>query len=138
MDEETKMEGKPSLFLVNNEDAFDKEARESKQVFAIMVTNGGPKAGPEIPIVVQPLLKEFGEPFLDELPIGLPSMHEIQHHIDLVLKANLPNLPHYWMNPQGNQILQGQVDELLSKGKIRESMSSWAVPALLTPENDGS
>ena len=83
-----KVEGKPSLLLVNNEDAFDKKARESKHVFAVVVSIGEPKA-------VQPLLKEFEELFLDELPAGLPLMRDIQHHNDLVPGANLPNLPHY-------------------------------------------
>ena len=67
--------------LVNNEDAFDKEAKELKQVFAVVVTNGLPKATPEILGVEQLLLKEFEELFLDKLPAGLPPMCDIQHHI---------------------------------------------------------
>ena len=72
--------------LVNNEDAFDKEAKELKQVFAVVVTNGLPKATPEILGVEQLLLKELEELFLDKLPAGLPLMHDIQHYIILVLE----------------------------------------------------
>jgi len=42
-----------------------------------VVTNGWPKAAPEIPVAVQPLLKEFEELFPDELLVGLPLMHDI-------------------------------------------------------------
>ena len=68
---------KPSFLLVNNKDQFDIEARESKQVFVVVVTDGGLKAALEIPIVVQPLLKEFEELFLEELPARLPSMCDV-------------------------------------------------------------
>ena len=68
------MEGKPSFLLVNNKDQFDKEARESKEVFVVVVTDGGLKVAPEILAVVQPLLKEFEEQFLEELPARLPLM----------------------------------------------------------------
>ena len=39
----SKVEGKPSFLIVNNEDEFDKECKEMKQVYVVVVTNGEPK-----------------------------------------------------------------------------------------------
>ena len=112
----SKVEGKPALLIVNNEDEFDRECKELKRVYAIVVTDGEPKKVAVIPEAIRPLIKEFEVLFPEELPAGLPPMRDIQHCIDLAPRANLPNLPYYRMNPQEGQILQGQVDEFLSKG----------------------
>jgi hypothetical protein len=43
-------------------------------------------------------LQEFEDVFLDELPPGLPPLHGIEHLIDLILGAPLPNNAPYRVN----------------------------------------
>ena len=84
------------------------------------------------------LLKLYSHVFPEEIPSGLPPKRSIEHHIDLIPGAILPNKPAYRMNPKDTIEIQRQVEELISKGLVRESLSPYAVPTLLVPKKDGS
>ncbi|XP_022866404.1 uncharacterized protein LOC111386181 [Olea europaea var. sylvestris] len=115
---------------------FETEMEESGVVYVLIGKSVDSKH--EVPLAVQPLLKEFHEVFPEELPDGLPPLRDIQHQIDLVPGAALPNRAHYRMSPTKHEELRRQVEELLAKGHIRESLSPCAVPTLLTPKKDGT
>jgi hypothetical protein len=82
--------------------------------------------------------KEFDDVFPENIPNGLPPLRGIEHQIDLVPGASIPNRPAYKTNLEETKELQRQVDELMMKGYIRESMSPCAVPVLLVPKKDGT
>ena len=91
-----------------------------------------------LPPKVQELLHEFGDIFPKEIPPGLPPLKGIEHQIDLVPGASLPNRPAYRTNPQETKEIESQVKELLEKGWVQESLSPCAVPVLLVPKKDGT
>ena len=52
--------------------------------------------------------------------------------------ATIPNRSAYRSNPEETKELQRQVEELLTKGHVRESTSPCAVSVLLVPKKDGT
>ncbi|WVZ58323.1 hypothetical protein U9M48_008604 [Paspalum notatum var. saurae] len=101
----------------------------------LLSTNDLPSS---LPSVVLDLLQDFEDVFPDEIPAGLPPLRGIEHQIDLVPGASLPNRPAYRTNPEETKEIQRQIKELLDKGYVRESLSPCAVPVLLVPKKDGS
>ena len=83
------------------------------------------------------LLQTYAHVFPEEIPASLPPKRDIQHHIDLIPKSVVPNKPSYRMNPKDTKEVQRQVEELVSKGLIRECLSPCAFPTLLVPKKDG-
>jgi hypothetical protein len=92
----------------------------------------------DIPPAVANLLQEYADVFPKDLPPGLPPLRGIEHQIDLIPGAQLPNRAPYRTNPDETKEIQRQVQALLDKGYIRESLSPCSVPVLLVPKKDGS
>jgi hypothetical protein len=91
-----------------------------------------------LPSLAVSLLQEFEDVFLEEMPNELPSIRDIEHQIDFVPETTIPNRPTYRSNPEETKELQRQVEDLMSKGYVRESMSPCAVPVLLVSKKDGT
>ena len=69
-----------------------------------------------------PIVKEFPYVFLDDIS-GLPLDREVEFTIDLI-PGNAPiSIPPYRMAPAELRELKAQLEELLSKGFIRPSIS---------------
>ena len=91
-----------------------------------------------LPSVVLTLLQEYEDIFPNEIPPGLPPIRGIEHQIDFIPGASLPNCPTYRTNLEEAKEIQKQVQELMDKGYVRESLSPCAVPVLLVPKKDGT
>jgi hypothetical protein len=76
--------------------------------------------------------------FPSELAPGLQPVRGIEHKIDLIPGASLPNRTAYRTNPDKTKEIQWQVQALLDRGYIRESLSPCYVPVLLIPKKDGT
>jgi hypothetical protein len=90
-----------------------------------------------LPPIVADVLQEYADVFPSEVPSGLPPLRGIEHLIDLIPGASLPNRAPYRTNPKETKEIQCQVQELLDKGYVRESLSPCAVPVILVPKKDG-
>ncbi|KAL5715946.1 hypothetical protein ACHQM5_017696 [Ranunculus cassubicifolius] len=120
---------------------FEQESKETAVMYALVMKEVEETHlfhASTMPVEITKLLSDFSDVAPEELPNELPPMRAVQHAIDFIPGSQLPNLPAYRMNPAEHAELKRQVQELLSKGFIRESLSPCAVPALLTPKRDGS
>jgi hypothetical protein len=90
----------------------------------------------DLPEEVQELLEEFVDIIVDELPCSLPPIRSVSHHIDLIPGASFPNKVSYRLTPQENEEVKRQLQELLDKGLVRESLIPSVVPRVLSPKKD--
>ena len=91
----------------------------------------------DLPIGFQEMLDRYCDIIVDDFLDELPPIRKISHHIDLIPGENIPNKAAYRMTPIENEEIGKQVQEMLDKGLIRESLSPSAVPTVLSPKKDG-
>ena len=107
------MEGKNFLTFVHDPSSLMGKCKETREVNLMVLKReieSRDLVGAQIPVEVQTLLKEFDNMIPKDLLVRLPTMHNIQHHIDLIPSASLPNLPHYRMSRTENEILRKKVE----------------------------
>ena len=134
-----KREGKVSFYAKESEVKRAMYARQPMLVLmykdVLLNTND---LNQSFPSVVGDLLQAYVDLFPEEIPNGLPPLRGIEHQIDFIPGASIPNRPAYRSNPKESKEIQRQVEELMSKGYVRESLSPCAVSVLLMPKKEGS
>ena len=84
-----------------------------------------------------PIVREFPDVFPDDM-VGLPPEREVEFTIDLIPGTEPISIPPYRMAPVELRELKAQLEELLSKGFIRSSISPWRAPVLFVKKKDES
>ena len=67
------------------------------------------KIDKSLPSVIVDLLQENEDLFPEEVPNGLPPIRGIEHQIDFIPGASIPNKPAYRCNPEETKEIQKQV-----------------------------
>lgn len=129
---------KPKKTFMLSKPQLEKAVTKGKDMYYLNLVEKGEEKRLNLPEHEKPLVSEFADVFPDDLPSGLPPIRGIEHQIDLIPGAMLPNKPAYRCNPEEAKELQRQVRELLDKGFVQESLSPHAVPVILVPKKDGS
>ena len=136
----------PSHKVIQKEEKFENKIGKillSEQPFGLLLCKGTLACTATLtetcilPPQVKELLKEFDDIFSKEGPIGHPPFRGIEHQINLVLGASLPNRPTYRTNPEETKEIESQVQDLLEKGWVQKSLSPCVVPVLLVTKKDG-
>ena len=84
-----------------------------------------------------PVVREFADVFPNDIA-SLPPDREVEFTIDLIPETEPISIPPYRMAPAELRELKAQLEELLSKGFIRPSISPWGAPVLFMKKKDGS
>jgi hypothetical protein len=91
-----------------------------------------------VPSVAISLLQDFEDVFLEDIPSKLPPLKGMEHQINLVPRAVIPNQLACRSNSEEMKELQRQVDKLMMKRYIHKNMNPYVVPMLLVHKKNGT
>jgi hypothetical protein len=101
-----------------------KESSEPNIVFFVLLckdnflsTNDLPST---LPSVVFDVPQEYEDVFLEEVPLGLPPKRGIEHQIELVPSASLPNHAPYRTNPEETKEFSAKYKRSSRKGMLKK------------------
>ena len=80
------------------------------------------------------VIREFPDVFPYDIT-GLPPDREVEFTIDLIPRTEPISIPHYRMDSAELRELKAHLEELLSKGFIRLSISLWGALVLFVKKN---
>jgi hypothetical protein len=91
-----------------------------------------------LPHAITNLLQEFKDVFPAEIPPGLPHLRGIEHQINLIPGASLPNRAVYRINSEETKEIQRQVQELLDNGYVCENLGPCVISVILVYKKNGT
>jgi hypothetical protein len=139
-DKEVKLEVRNTLLLMSGKELLTEvKKKEDPQFIVVRKLNIFLTSTRvyDLPEEIQELLEEFADVIVDELPRSLPPIRSVSHHIDLIPAAIFPNKIAYRLMPQENEEVKKQVQDLMDKGLVKESLSLCVVPIVLSPKKYG-
>jgi hypothetical protein len=139
-DKKVKTETRNTILLMSGMELLDEVKKYQEMQFVVVrkprviLTS---TSIDDLPEEIQELLENFVDIVVDDFPCSLFPIRSISHHIDLIPGASLPNKVVYRLTSQENEEVKKQVQDLMDKGLIRESLSPCVVPTVLSSKKDG-
>lgn len=90
----------------------------------------------ELSVEQQSLLDAVKQEFVSSEQAGLGKTSVLKHSIDVGSSTPIKQR-HHFVSPPIQEILNSEVDAMLSRGIIEESKSSWSSPVLVVKKPDG-
>ncbi|KAK1609881.1 hypothetical protein QYE76_033554 [Lolium multiflorum] len=119
----TKSERVNSLVLLATKEDMREFSKDSTTMPLVLMYKGEVLVSNDmtpISLGVYSFLQEFSDVFPEEVPAGFPPLRGIEHQIDLISGASLPNRAPYRMNPEETKEIQKQVLRSMIKKNLKE------------------